>query len=184
MSSAIMRLPSRATVLWKKFVRDTGIPNPERFDRFAEARFPQAVVKLGPAENPDVEIRFADYTLDQNETPVYEILVRNPAITEIRFGGGEPIQLFAAPEVSGAPRIGKYIHTAESNTAAVSGIPNTNSVDFTEARRPIDEFRLPEPPAPPATATPTTPAAAPTASAPVALETAATAPGTSTPTST
>ena len=135
-----LRLPSRATALMRKFVRDTGIPNPERFDRFAEQRFPQTVVKLGPAEHPDVEIRFADF-MGENDTPVYEVLVRNPSIRQIQLGDGPPIELYAAPELGSGVRVGKYVHAGSGNIVVVGGVPGVTSVDLTEARRPVDEFK-------------------------------------------
>ena len=138
--AATLRMPSRAKPLMQKFLDDIGIPNPERFDRFFDQRFPSTVVRLGPAENPDVEIRFADF-VDQNDTPAYEVLVRNPNITEIKLGNGAPVQLFAAPEIGPGVRIGKYVHQGQGNVTTISGVPGVTSVDFKEARRPVDEYR-------------------------------------------
>ena len=137
--AATLRLPSRATALMKKFVEDTGVPHPERFERFAEQRFPQTVVKLGPAGKPDVEIRFADFA-GVNDNPIYEVLVRNPSITQIQFGNNAPIELFSAPEIGEGVRIGKYVHRAKGDVTEIQGVPGVTRVDFTEARRPVDEF--------------------------------------------
>ena len=134
-----LRMPSRAKPLMQKFLHDIGIPNPERFDRFFDQRFPDTAVKLGPAEKPDVEIRFADF-VDQNDTPAYEVLVKNPSITQIQMGG-RPVELFAAPELGEGVRIGRYVHQARGNATTISGVPGVTNVDFTEARRPVDEFR-------------------------------------------
>ena len=136
-----LRMPSRAKALFQKFTRDIGIPNPERFDRFFEQRFPQTVIKLGLGDIPRVEIRFADF-VDQNDTPAYEVLVRDPDITRVQFGENAPIQLFAAPELGEGVRIGKYVHREPGNVTSASwGVPGRTPIDFTEARRPVDEFK-------------------------------------------
>ena len=110
-----LRMPSRAKALFQKFTRDIGIPN--------------------------VEIRFADF-VDQNDTPAYEVLVRDPDITRVQFGENAPIQLFAAPELGEGVRIGKYVHREPGNVTSASwGVPGRTPIDFTEARRPVDEFK-------------------------------------------
>ena len=136
-----LMLPSAAATLWRKLVRESGLPRPERYERFVRGRFARPL-RIGPSEKPDVEIRFVDWGESEGVQEIYEVLVLNPAIKDIKVGS-KRVALRESQASPGRPlsRAGRISLEAGQDRIGVSGIPGIASIDISQARRQVDVYR-------------------------------------------
>lgn len=136
-----MQLPSVASHLWRKLIRDSRLPEPGLFDHFVYSKFARPL-RLGPEGRPRLKLRYI--RPHGNNGAIYEALVADPAVREIRMGPSRRrVRLAPAPELPGSPRIGVFVYHGAQDLVPVGGVPGLKEIDLSLTRKWVDSYDFP-----------------------------------------